>query len=83
MISGNFEDIFQLIKDGITKENFKVRELEFAVTIAFLSTGRLCKNYFYEYYSFYSTMKSLTFSSFGAFVFSIFLFLIMSFHKDL
>ena len=27
MISENFEEIFQLIKDDITKENIKMREL--------------------------------------------------------
>ena len=79
MTSENFEEIFQLIKDDITKENIKMRELipsRLAATIGFLSTGELYKSYVYEYYSFYSTMNSSTFSSFRAFVFSIFSFLI-------
>ena len=59
----SFEEIFQLIKDDITKENTKMRELipprlQLAVTIGFLLTGVLFKSYVYEYYSFYSTMNS-------------------------
>ena len=44
----NFEEIFQLKKDDITKENIKMRELippRLAVTNGFLSTGnytRVC-----------------------------------------
>ena len=79
MISENFEEIFQLIKDDITKENNRMRELippRLAATFGLLSTGQLYKSYVYEYYSFYSTMNSSTFSSFRAFVFSIFSFLI-------
>ena len=69
MTSENFEEIFQLIKDDITKENTKLRELILprlllATTIGFLSTGELYKSYVYEYYSSYSTMKSSTFTSF-------------------
>ena len=80
--SENFEEIFQLIKDDITKENTKMGELilprlQLAVTIGFLSTGELYKSYVYEYYySFYSTVSNSTFTSFCAFVFSIFPFLI-------
>ena len=44
MTSEDFEEIFQLIKDGITKENTKMRELipprlQLPATIGFLSTG--------------------------------------------
>ena len=44
MTSKNFEEIFQLIKDDIRKENTKMREpipprLKLAATIRFLSTG--------------------------------------------
>ena len=44
MTSENFEEIFQLIKNVITKENTKMREpipprLQLAATIRFLSTG--------------------------------------------
>ena len=42
--SENFEEIFQLIKDDITKENIKMRKLippRLAATIDFLSTGEL------------------------------------------
>ena len=59
----NFKEIFQLIKDDITKENIKMRELiprRLAATIGILSTGELYKSYVYEYYSFYSTMNSST-----------------------
>ena len=57
----NFEEIFQLIRDDITKENTKLRELispriQLAATIGFLSTGELYKSYVYENYSSYSTM---------------------------
>ena len=75
MTSKNFEEMFQLIKDDITKENIKMKELippRLAPTISFLSTGELYKSYVYEYYYFYSTMNSSTFTSFRAFVFSIF-----------
>ena len=75
MTSENFEEIFQLIKDGITKENIRMRELippELAATISFLSTRELYKSYVYECYSSYSTMNSSTFTSFRAFIFSIF-----------
>ena len=77
MTSENFEEIFQLIKDDMIKENIRMRELippRLAATIGFLSTGELYKSYVYEYYSFYSTMNSSTFTSFRAFVFSIFFF---------
>ena len=77
MTSETFEEIFQLIKCDINKENTKIRELipprlQHAATIGFLSTGKLYKSYVYEYYSFYSTMSSSTFTSFRAFVFFIF-----------
>ena len=57
----NFEEIFQLIRDDITKENTKLRELispriQLAATIGFLSTGELYKSYVYENYSSYSAM---------------------------
>ena len=76
MTSENFEELLQLIKDDITKENTKMRELipprlELAITIGFLSTEKPCKSYVYEYYSFYSTMNIPTFIYFRAFVFSI------------
>ena len=76
--SESLEEIFQLIKDGITKENTKMRELilprlQHAATIGLLSTEELYKSYVYEHYSFYSTMNSSSFTSFRAFVFSIFL----------
>ena len=63
MTSENFEKIFQLIKDDITKDNTKIRKLipprlELAATIGFLSTGESYKSYVYEYYSFCSTMNS-------------------------
>ena len=79
----NFEQIFQLIKDDITKEDTKLRELiplrlQLAATIGFLSTGELYKSYVYEYCSSYSAMDSSTFTSFRAFVFSIFFFTITS-----
>ena len=65
--SENFEEIFQLIKDDITKENTEIRELilprlQLAATIGFLSTGEL----------YYSTMNSSTFSFFLRFILSIF-----------
>ena len=79
MTSGNFEEIFQLIEDDVTKENTKLRELiwarlELSAANAFLWTGELYKCYVYtsEYYSSYSTMSSSRFTSFHAFVFSIF-----------
>ena len=71
----NFEEIFLLIKDEATKEKIKMRELippRLAAIIGFLSTGKLYKSFVYEYYYFYSTMNSSTFTSFRAFVFSIF-----------
>ena len=46
----NFEEIFQLIKDDMPKENTNSRE-----------TGELYKSYGYEYYSPYSTMSSSAF----------------------
>ena len=75
MTSENFEEIFQLIKDGITKENVRVRELispRLVAAIGSLPTGELIKSCVYEYYPFYSTMNSSTFTSFCTFVFSIF-----------
>ena len=50
MTSKNFEEIFQLLKDDVTKENTKIRELitprlELAATTGFLSraiTEELC-----------------------------------------
>ena len=48
------------------------------VAIGFLSTGELYKSYVYEYCSSYSAMDSSTFTSFRAFVFSIFFFTITS-----
>ena len=79
MTSENFEEIFPLIKDDITKENTKMRELipprlQLAATIGFPSAGELYKSYVYDYCSLYSTMNSSTFISFRAFVFSIFSF---------
>ena len=46
MTSGNPEEIFQLIKDDIPKENTKLRELirsrlQLAAKIVFLSAGEL------------------------------------------
>ena len=75
MTSENFEELLQLIKDDITKENTKMRELipprlELAITIGFLSTEEPFKSYVYDY-SFYSTRNIPTFISFRAFVFSI------------
>ena len=63
----NFEEIFQLIKDEITKESTKLRELTLrrlsrAATIGFLFTGELCISYVYEYYCSYSTTNSSTFT---------------------
>ena len=83
MTSENFEEIFQLIKDDITKENTKMGEL-IPSTSPFLSTEELCKSYVYQYYSSYSTMNSSTFTSFRAFVFSISssLSLLWFFHKN-
>ena len=83
MPSENFEQIFQLIKDDITKENTKMRKLipprlQLAATIGFLSTGELYKSCVYEYYSSYSTMNSSTCTSFRAFVFTIFFFSVNS-----
>ena len=59
----NFEEIFQLIKDGITKQNTKIRnpispKLKLATTMGFLSAGEWYKSYVYEYYFFYPTMDS-------------------------
>ena len=73
--SENFEEICQLTKDDITKENTKMRELippRLAATIGFLSTGESYKSYVYECYPFYSTINRSTFTSFRAFVFPIF-----------
>ena len=83
MTSEKFEEIFQLVKDDIPKENANLRELIpprlwLAATIGFLSTGELYKSYGYEYYSSYWTMNSSAFTSFLAFVFSIFSSLIAS-----
>ena len=75
MTSKNFKEIFQLIKDDITKENIRMRELippRLAVTIGFLSTEELYKSYVYEHHPFHLTMNSSTFTSFRAFVFTIF-----------
>ena len=49
MTSENFEEIFQLIKDYVRKENTKMREpipprLELAATICFLSTEESYKS---------------------------------------
>ena len=57
MTSENFDKIFQLIKDDITKENTKMRDLiphrlYLAATIGFLSTGKSYKSCVYEYYFF-------------------------------
>ena len=65
MTSENFEKIFQLIKDDMTKENTKKCNLQ--PQLAF---------YVYDYYSFYSFMNSSTFTSFRAFVFSTYFSLI-------
>ena len=77
MTSKNFEEIFQLIKDDITKQYTKMREiipprLQLPATIGFLSTEKLCKSYVYQHYSSYSAMNSSTFTFFRAFVFFIF-----------
>ena len=75
MTSENFEEILHLIKDDITKENIKMRELippRLAATTGFLSTGKLYKSYVYKYYSFYSTKNSSTFTSFFVFICFIF-----------
>ena len=50
MTSENFEEIFQLIKHNIIKENTKIRSpiplrLYLAATIGFLSTGESYKSY--------------------------------------
>ena len=73
MTSENFEEMFQLIKDDITKGNIRMGELirpKLAAAIGFFSTWELYE--YYEYSSSYSTMNSSTFTSFRAFVFSIF-----------
>ena len=56
MTSENPEEIFQLIKDDIPKENTKLKELilpriHVAATVGFLSTAELYKSYGYEYHS--------------------------------
>ena len=73
MTSENFEEMFQLIKDDITKGNIRMGELippKLAAAIGFFSTWELYE--YYEYSSSYSTMNNSTFTSFRAFVFSIF-----------
>ena len=76
MISENFEKISQLIKGDITKENTKMRELipppnyKLQSRLAFYQHENY--TYVYDYYSFFSTMSSSTFTSFRAFVFSRF-----------
>ena len=57
MTSENIQEIFQLIKDDITKENVKMIELIpprlwRVATVGFLSTGESYKSYVYENYSF-------------------------------
>ena len=57
MISENFKEIFQLIKDDITKGNTKMRDpipllRNFVATISFLSTDESYKIYVYGYYVF-------------------------------
>ena len=83
MTSENIEEVFQLIKDDATKTNPKMRgpiprRLQLAATISFLSTGKSNKSYVYECYFFYSAINSSTFTSFRAFVFSIFSSLMIS-----
>ena len=78
MTSENFEEIFQLIKDNITKENTKLRNPAQAITITITFNRELYKSYIYEYYSSYSTMNSSKFTSFRAFVFSVLFFSITS-----
>ena len=78
-----FEEIFQLLKDGLTKENTKIRELirprlQIASKIGFFSTGKLYKSYVYEYYCLNSTRKGSRLTSSCAFLFFIFPFLITS-----
>ena len=73
MTSENFEEMFQQMKDDITKGNIRMGELilpKFAAAVDFFSTWELYE--YYEYSSSYSTMNSSTFTSFRAFVFSIF-----------
>ena len=63
-------------KDDIAKKNIKTRDpitliLYLVATICFLSTEESYKSYVYEYYFFYSTINSSTFTSFRGFFFSI------------
>ena len=53
MTSENFEKIFQLKKDDITKENAKIRG---QIIISILSTEESYNSYICEYHFFYSKM---------------------------
>ena len=62
MTSENFEEIFQLIKDDIRKENTKMREpipprLKLAATIRFLSTVESYKSFQFEFRIHNSTLS--------------------------
>ena len=62
MTSENFEEIFQLIKDDIRKENTKMREpipprLKLAATIRFLSTGESYKSFSFQFRIHNSTLS--------------------------
>ena len=62
MTSENFEEIFQLIKDDIRKENTKMREpipprLKLAATIRFLSTGESYKSLPFQFQIHNSTLS--------------------------
>ena len=62
MTSENFEEIFQLIKDDIRKENTKMREpipprLKLAATIRFLSTGESYKSLQFQFRIHNSTLS--------------------------
>ena len=62
MTSENFEEIFQLIKDDIRKENTKMREpipprLKLAATIRFLSTGESYKSLQFQFRIHNSTLN--------------------------
>ena len=63
MTSENFEEIFQLIKDDIRKENTKMREpipprLKLAATIRFLSTEESYKSLQFQFRIHNSTLSS-------------------------
>ena len=75
MASENLEEMFQLIKYNLRKENTEIRELippRIGCQIGFLSTGEWYKSDVYEHCSFYSTMNSSAFTSLSPFFFSIY-----------